>query len=122
MTNNRVEFLMEKLQCTQAEAEQIILDDKAIDRGEKMYYDLPPEKAKNVKKYTHVGTRSQSSKNVANSSKRKENPIKTAIISELSDFMTQKGYENIQILNETRQFSFQINGKTYEITLVEKKK
>ena len=45
-------LLMEKLGCSEAEALDIIACDKAIDKGEKMDFDLSKEQQKIAKKMT----------------------------------------------------------------------
>ncbi len=115
---NQIEHLMKSLQCTREEAEQIIADDKAIDRGERMSFDLDPQAEKQAKKYTNTGTR----KVTKTERKRKENPTKSAIISEIAQFLTENGYEMVEITNKERQIAFKVGENDYEFTLVQKRK
>ena len=46
----QVQKFMRLLDCSEEEARQIIADDKAIDKGERMSFDLDPEKEKEAKK------------------------------------------------------------------------
>lgn len=39
----QVKRIMQGLRCSEDEATEIFLSDKAIDRGERMPFDLPPE-------------------------------------------------------------------------------
>lgn len=117
---NQVEKIMRCLQCSKEEAEQIIADDKAIDRGEKMYFDLDKETEKQAKKYANVGTKQQ--KTGKTERKRKENPTKATIIAEISEFLIEKGYEMVEITNKERQITFSISNNQYELTLVQKRK
>ena len=57
MAKDRVAELMAQLKCTREEALEIIECDKAIDRGERVYFDLDPEAEKQAKKYANTGTR-----------------------------------------------------------------
>ena len=46
MADTQIERIMRGLKCSREEAEQILADDKAIDRGERMSFDLDKEKEK----------------------------------------------------------------------------
>ena len=50
----RVEELVNLLECSIFEAEQIIADDKKIDKGEKVDFGLTPEEEKQALKYANV--------------------------------------------------------------------
>ena len=52
---------------------------------------------------------------------RKPNDTKRAIIDKLADCMAGE-YGEVEITNPERQFRFVIDGKTYEVTLVQKRK
>lgn len=118
--DNRLETIMRNLKCSRAEAEQILADDKAIDRGERMDFDLSPEAEKQAKKYANTGTRQVNGQKAER--KRKENPTKAAVIAEIAQFLTENGYEMVEILNKERQIGFKIGENTYELTLVQKRK
>lgn len=55
---------------------------------------------------------------------RKPNDTKRAIINQLVDVMNEAygEYGAVEITNPERQFRFEIDGKTYEVTLVQKRK
>ena len=118
--NNRLETIMRNLKCSREEAEQILADDKAIDRGERMEFDLSPEAERQAKKYANTGTRQTNGQKTER--KRKENPTKAAVIAEIAQFLTENGYETVEILNKERQIGFKIGENTYELTLVQKRK
>ena len=71
--------LMRILGITEEEAKQVIADDRAIDRGERMPFDLPPEKEKEAKKMANCGTRKTPTVYNFDTSKktRKENATKS---------------------------------------------
>lgn len=117
---SQIEKMMRCLKCSKEEAEQIIADDKAIDRGEKMYFDLDKEAEKQAKKYANVGTKQQ--KTGKTERKRKENPTKATIIAEISEFLKEKGYEMVEIINKERQIAFKVDENAFEITLTQKRK
>ena len=52
---------------------------------------------------------------------RKPNDTKRAIVDQLAKCMTE-AYGAVEITNPERQFRFEIDGKTYEVTLVQKRK
>ena len=120
MAKDRVAELMAQLKCTREEALEIIECDKAIDRGERVYFDLDPEAEKQAKKYANTGTRQTNGQKTAR--KRKENPTKATIIAEISEFLTEKGYEMVEITNKERQIAFKVGENAYELTLVQKRK
>jgi hypothetical protein len=119
MAETQVEKIMKHLNCSREEALDIIECDKAIDRGERMEFDLDPEKEKLAKKIGNVGTRKTNGKVER---KRKENPTKATIVEEVYGMLVEKGYENVQITNKERQISFQSGENSFEITLVQKRK
>lgn len=54
---------------------------------------------------------------------RKPNDTKRAIIDQLADCIANAGYDDkLEITNPERQFRFEVDGKTYEVTLVQKRK
>lgn len=127
MAETQKQKIMRILQCTEAEAEQIMADDKAIDRGERMSFDLSPEAEKQAKKYANAGTRKQPTVYNFDTSKkkRKENPTKASIIAEIAKFLTEdseNACENVEITNKERQIAFKIGENAYEFTLVQKRK
>jgi hypothetical protein len=120
MAETQVEKLMRTLKCSREEAEQVIADDKAIDRGERMAFDLDPQAEKQAKKYANTGTRQTNGQKTER--KRKENPTKATIVSEIAQFLTENGYEMVEITNKERQIALKVGENAYEITLVQKRK
>ena len=120
MAKDRVAELMAQLKCTKEEAFEIIECDKAIDRGERVYFDLSPEAEKQAKKYANTGTRQTNGAKTER--KRKENPTKATVIAELAQFLAENGYEMVEITNKERQIAFKVGENAYELTLVQKRK
>ena len=120
MAETQVEKLMRLLKCSEDEAKQIIADDKAIDRGERMAFDLSKEEEKQAMKYANTGTRKTSEAKTER--KRKENPTKGAVITEIAKFLAENGYEMVNVTNPERQIAFKIGENDYELTLVQKRK
>lgn len=115
-----VKKIMGILGCTEQEAQDVIATDKKIDKGEKLF-PLNPEEEKASKKARRAPT-------VYNfdTSKRKkvENLVKRDLIQQLSQFLNSLNevITNIQVVNPERIISFNVQGDTYEFTLVQKRK
>lgn len=110
--------LMKNLQCSREDAIDIIESDRAIDKGEETYFDLDAEAEKEVRKYTATGTRKSAEKVER---KRKENPTKAQIIAEIAEFLIEKGYEHVEIINKERQIALKVAENAFELTLVQKR-
>lgn len=126
---NQISRIMQGLKCGRDEAIAIYEADKAIDRGERMEFDLPPELEKEAKKMANVTERKRKAPTVYNfdtsNKKRKENPTKSGIISEIAKFLqeqSENACENVNITNPERQIAFTIGENSYELTLVQKRK
>ena len=108
MAETQKERIMRVLDVSAEEADEILNADKAIDRGERVPFDLSPEKEKLAKKFANVDTKKRKKPTVYNldarGKARKENPTKASIIAELAKFLTENS-EN-----------------AYELTLVQKRK
>lgn len=117
---NQIDRIMKNLKCSREEAEAILADDKAIDRGERMPFDLSPEAEKQAKKFAHTGTREQKTQKTAR--KAPENPTKEGVITAISQFLAENGYNSVEITNKTRQIAFKIGEDAYELTLIAKRK
>ena len=127
MAETQKEKIMRILDVDEAGAEEILRADKAIDRGERMDFDLDPETEKMAKKMANAGTRKKPTAYNFDTSKRqrKENPTKAGIIAELAKFLTEQSEnacENVNITNKERQIAFECGGHKYELTLVQKRK
>ena len=120
----RIDELVDLLGCSIAEAKQIIADDKAIDKGERMSFDLTPEQEKLAKKYANV--REHKKKTPASyqwdKRERKTDTTKEGVIEQISQFLTDNGYQNVEILNKSKLISFKIGEDTYELDLKRKRK
>ena len=124
-TESQKERIMRSLGVTAEEADEIIAYDKAIDRGERMEYDLDPEKEKEAKKMANVRNHKTTGVYDLRARPRKENATKKGIIDDLFKFLTENSeiaYENVSILNKERQISFTVGEDTFELTLVQKRK
>lgn len=121
MAETQVERIMRNLKCSREEAEQILADDKAIDRGERMDFDLSPEAEKQAKKFANTGTRQTNGQKTER--KRKENPTKEGIIQLLATFLQENGnFSAVNITNASRMIAFSCENDDFELTLVQKRK
>lgn len=119
-----VKHHMKVLDIPEAEAIQLVMDDKAVDKGEKLF-ELSAEQKKVAKKYAATGTKKRTVYKFDTTKKKKENPVKQTIISEITRFLNENSeisVENVQITNAERQIFFQIGENDYELTLVQKRK
>lgn len=122
--DKRIDQLVDLLGCSIEEAKQVIADDKAIDKGERMSFDLTPEQEKQAKKYANV--REHKRKAPASykwdTREKKTDTTKEGVIERISQFLTEYGYENVEILNKSKLISFKIGEDTYELDLKRKRK
>ena len=119
-----VKHHMKVLDIPEAEAIQLVMDDKAVDKGEKLF-ELSAEQKKVAKKYAGIGTKKRTVYKFDTAKKKKENPVKQKIITEIERFLNENSEicaENVQIINAERQIFFQIGSNDYELTLVQKRK
>ena len=129
MAETQKERIMRVLDVSAEEADEILKADKAIDRGERVSFDLSPEQEKIAKKFANVDTKQRKKPTVYNldarGQARKENPTKASIIAELAKFLTETSEtacEMVEITNKERQIAFKIGENAYELTLVQKRK
>jgi hypothetical protein len=122
----KVALLMEKLECSEWEAEEIIANDESIDKGGKAPYEsnVPTKKGRN----NLIGGKTiKKGMDGYKPTKRelKPNETKEALIAEIAEFLeklSQNGCENVEITNKNRQIAFKCGENNYEFTLVEKRK
>lgn len=124
MAETQKERIMRSLGVSAEEAEAIMAEDKAIDRGERMDFDLSPEAEKAAKKMANVGTK-KAPTNYTFERKRKENPTKANIISTLENCLkitAEIACENVKVTNKERVITFKVGDDDYELTLTQKRK
>lgn len=119
MTDNEIiERNMELLDISREEAIQMLEDDKRIDKGEKLFT-LTPEQEKASKKARQADRKKKTTVYKFDTSKRKkpENKGKQAIITALTESVENLGAENLDVINNEREFFFELNGTKYKIVL-----
>jgi hypothetical protein len=115
--------IMQGLKCSEQEAIEIYQADCAIDRGEKMEFDISKEQEKVVKKMRQADRKPTVYK--FDKRERKENATKAGLIQDIFTFLTENcGFEvkNVEITNKERQISFECGEDKFELTLVQKRK
>ena len=135
--SNKQLMAMKKAGMTDVEIQQVLLDDKAVDRGQVMEWDLSPEEHKKAMKYANSDEKKKKTaengekkgKTVYNldatGKKKKENPTKANIIALLATILTENddfSAENVEITNKERQIAFTVGENAFELTLVQKRK
>ena len=96
MDEKRILDLMKSLGCTREEAVQVIAEDEAIDKGEKLY-ELTAEQKKVAKSMTATGTR-KSSGTVKR--ERKPDEEKQEIIAKIADFLSKIDGFDVEIIKK----------------------
>ena len=108
----QVEKLMKTLDLTEEEALQLIEDDKAIDRGAKMF-DLDPELEKASKRARQAP---RTSTPTPTQRTKKEDNEKGYLIRLLAKALEDEGAE-FEITNPERQIDFKFSNRKFRIVL-----
>lgn len=118
MKEKKIAEIMKLLGCSYNEAIEVIEDDEAIDKGEKLF-ELTEEQKKVVKNMTK--TTAKDKKTTKTTKKRAENTEKRMIIDKIYTVLTEIA-ENVDKKNVEREISFTIGEKNYSITLIQHRK
>ena len=121
MADKQVEKLMRLLNISEEEALQVIADDKAIDKGEKLFEQTKEQKAVS-KKMSAIGTRKTPTVYNFDTTKRerKKDTTKEEFIANLAQYL-ENFVENVEILNPSKLISFKIGEDTFELDLKRKR-
>lgn len=125
MAETQKEKLMRVLKVSEEEALEIMKADKAIDRGERMEFDLDPETEKMAKKFANVKDKKKPINLEKKPRPHKENATKGVIIADLAKFLMENAEfdaESVKITNKERQIAFKVGNDAFELTLVQKRK
>lgn len=116
------EAIMRILRCSAEEAEQILADDKEVDRGGKMEWDLSDDEHRKAMKRANATEHKKPTEPVKR--ERKANPTKREVISGIAEYLTKCDIlaENVAITNPERIIAFEIGDEKFEITLTQKRK
>ena len=117
------ERIMEILNVSSKEADEILAYDKLVDQGKPTPYDLSKEEEKKLRKYRQADRKPTAYK--FSQRERKPNATKGGLVAELFEFLSNNSSfatENVEITNKERQVRFSIGEDTFELTLVQKRK
>jgi hypothetical protein len=120
--DKRVEELVNLLGCSIFEAEQIIADDKKIDKGQEVDFGLTKEQEKQALKYANVKEHKKPAVYKFDKRERKADTTKEGVIEQISQFLIENGYENVEITNKSKLIAFRIADDDYELNLIRKRK
>ena len=118
----KVEELVNLLGCSIFEAEQIIADDKKIDKGQEVDFGLTKEQEKQALKYANVKEHKKPAVYKFDKRERKADTTKEGVIEQISQFLIENGYENVEITNKSKLIAFKIGEDNYEFNLIRKRK
>ena len=135
--SNKQLTAMRKLGYSDEDIQQMLADDKRVDRGEILEWDMSAEEHKKAMKFANVTDKKPKTEENApkkgataynfdtSTKKRKENHTKANIIAELATFLLQNATfepENVEIANKERQITFKIGDTAFDLTLIQKRK
>ena len=118
----RVEEIVDLLGCSIAEAEDILIADKKIDKGETVDFGLTKEEEKRALKYANVKEHKRPAVYKFDKRERKADTTKEGVIEQIAQFLTENSYENVEITNKSKLIAFQIGEDSYEFNLIRKRK
>ena len=117
------DIIMKNLGLTEEEADELLKADKAIDKGEKMPFDLSKEQQEIAKSFTKTGTKTKKAPTVYKFEKKKtENVPKAELIKKLEELLNNEGFIDVKIVNAERIISFSNGDNSFELTLTQKRK
>lgn len=117
------DIIMKNLGLTEEEADELLKADKAIDKGEKMPFDLTKEQQEIAKSFIKTGTKTKKAPTVYKFEKKKtENVPKAELIKKLEELLNNEGFIDVKIVNAERLISFSNGDNSFELTLTQKRK
>jgi hypothetical protein len=111
LMEEKIQKLMKSLNISREEAIELMEEDRAIDRGEKLY-ELPKELQAGAKKARQADRKKTETKR-----EKKPKPEKEEICSAMMDGLRELGVGEFEILNAEREFIFHKDGVKYKVTL-----
>lgn len=113
--DEKIKQLMDALQCSEEEARQLIADDEAIDKGEKLF-ELSAEEKKVAKSMVSTGTKKRTT--TTTKRERKPDEEKQEIISRIAGFLSKCDVAyDVKVVKKEREISLLIGANDYTITL-----
>lgn len=110
----RIKLIMKNLECSREEAIQVIKDDEAIDKGEKMF-ELSKEQKKASKQARSTGTKAETERKPR---ERKVDNTKRDLINKIAAAVEDfEQVESMEITNAEREINFVCDGRKFKIVL-----
>ena len=127
---------MRRQKYSDAQIEEMLEDDKAVDRNEPLPWDMTPEEHKRAMKYANVDEHKKPAKptekksptvyNWSNEGKpKKQNITKEALVSTLAQFLAENadlGCESVEITNKQGKVSFKVGDNDFTFSLTQHRK
>lgn len=111
-----IDKLMKNLGISEAEARQLIADDKAINQGEKLF-ELTPEQAKASKSARQVA-RKPAVYDFSKKRERKADNDKRCLINILASALcVEDEVTDLEVTNQEREMIFKFGGRKFKIVL-----
>ena len=120
----QIERIQKGLKCSYEQACDVFECDKEIDKGIAQDFDLTKEQEKIAKSFAHTTSAEKKTTPTVykfDQRERKADTTKENVIQEIFEFLTEKGYESVEILNKSKLISFKIGQDTYEFDLKRKR-
>ena len=122
-----------KLGYSDAQIEEMIEDDKAVDRNEPLPWDMSKEEHKKAMKYANADEHKKPTEKKAptvynwntDGKKRTENVTKVELISALAQFLTDNedfSCENVAITNKQGKVEFTVGDNSFSFSLTQHRK
>ena len=118
-----------KLGYSDAQIEEMLEDDKAVDRNEPLPWDMSKEEHKKAMKYANADEHKKKEPTVYNWDTKgkttKQNVTKEQLISALADFLStseELGCENVSITNKQGKVEFTVGENSFSFSLTQHRK
>ena len=116
---DRIKAVMLAANCSYEDAVQVIEDDEAIDKGERLDWEPTIEEEKEMRKATRLKVDRKPS-GERKPREREADNVKREIVAKVAEAMG--AYENVEIANVEREVTFVIDGAEYSLTLTKHRK
>ena len=128
---------MRKMKYSDEQIEEMLEDDKAVDRGEALPWDMTKEEHRKAMKYANVDEHKKPAKRAVEPTekkaptvydwntegrKRPENTTKVEIIADLAKFLNDNGFENVEITNKQGKIGFKVGDTDFSLSLTQHRK
>lgn len=128
MTEAQIAKMMKALKCSREEAIEVIKDDEAIDKGEKLF-ELSAEQKKAAKDATITTGDKRKRAYTFTKRERKPDDVKREIIETIAQNIDRCCFgeelatvKDVVILKPEKEITFKVNGEDYSITLTKHRK